>query len=141
MFSIDYHRQRPLSAAELEGAKNGRGVHVPLVPGTFLSVANRRNDYLIDRAGQKERETFSGVRAVGVQDAAIQESMGQIVDRAREHLVATDKGIVMTRRCLLDALAALERGETPPGLDPASQGVRAMSRVAPRTLPMEELLS
>jgi len=76
-----------------------------------------------------------------VQDAAIQESMGRIVDRAREHLVATDKGIVMTRRCLLDALAALERGETPPGLDPASQGVRAMSRVAPRTLSVEELLS
>ena len=141
VFSIDYHAQRPLSAAELEGAKNGRGVHVPLVPGTFLPVANRRNDYLIDRAGQKARETFSGVRAVGVQDAAIQESMGVVVDRAREHLVATDKGIVMTRRCLLDAAERVARGEAPPGLDVASQRVRALSRVTPRTLPVEEALA
>ena len=140
VFSIDYHPQRPLSTAELDGAQNGRGVHVPLVPGTFLPVANRRNDYLIDRAGQKARETFSGVRAVGVQDAAIQESMGTLADRSREHLVATDKGIVMTRRCLLDAAAGLGRGSIPPGLDPASQRVRALSRVTPRAMPVEEIL-
>src|SRR5947209_8004478 len=73
VFNFDYHPRRPLSAAEVEGARRGRGVHVPLVPGTFLPVANRRNDYLIDRQAQKERKTFSGVRGVGNQDAAIQE--------------------------------------------------------------------
>ena len=36
-------------------AKGGRGVHVPLIEGSFLPVANRRNDYLIDRAAQKAR--------------------------------------------------------------------------------------
>ncbi|HSU76754.1 MAG TPA: aromatic ring-hydroxylating dioxygenase subunit alpha, partial [Burkholderiales bacterium] len=60
---------------------------------------------------------------------------------AREHLVATDKGIVMTRRCLLDGAAAVARGDTPPGLDPATQRVRALSRVTPRNVPVEEALA
>src|SRR5207249_11574768 len=117
------------SAAELEGANTGRGVHVPLVAGSFLPIANRRNDYLMDRAAQKARRTFSGVLGVGVQDAAIQESMGAIAERPREHLMATDKGIVMTRRRLLDAAQAAARGEEPPGLDATAQRVRAISRV------------
>jgi hypothetical protein len=141
VFNIDYHPRRALTAAELEGAKTGRGVHVPLVDGSFLPVANRRNDYLIDRAAQKARRTFSGVLGVGVQDAAIQESMGTIAERPAEHLVATDKGIVMTRRRLLDAAAGLGRGEEPPGLDPAAQRRRALSRVTPREMPVEEVLA
>jgi phthalate 4,5-dioxygenase oxygenase subunit len=141
VFNIDYHPRRALSATELEGAKTGRGVHVPLVAGSFLPMANRRNDYLIDRTAQKERRTFSGVLGVGVQDAAIQESMGTIADRPAEHLVATDKGIVMTRRRLLDAAAGLAKGEEPPGLDPAAQRLRALSRVTPREMPVEKVLA
>jgi hypothetical protein len=141
VFNIDYHPRRALSAAELEGAKTGRGVHVPLVAGSFLPVANRRNDYLIDRAAQKAGRTFSGVLGVGVQDAAIQESMGFSADRTAEHLVTTDKGIVMTRRRLLDAAQALAKGEQPPGREPATQRVRALSRVAARDLPVEEVLA
>ena len=141
VFNVDYHPRRALSAAELDGAKQGRGVHVPLIDGSYLPVANRRNDYLIDREAQRERRTFSGIRGVGVQDAAIQESMGPIAPRPREHLVATDKGIVMTRRRLLDAAKALARGEMPPGLDAAAQRVRATSRVVPRTLAVEEVVA
>jgi hypothetical protein len=141
VFNIDYHPRRALSAPELEGAKTGRGVHVPLIDGSFLPVANRRNDYLMDRAAQKARRTFSGVLGVGVQDAAIQESMGVIANRPAEHLVATDKGVVMTRRRLLDAAAGLAKGEEPPGLDAAAQRVRAMSRVTPREMPVESVLA
>jgi hypothetical protein len=141
VFNVDYHPRRALTAAEVEGARNGRGVHVPLMPGTFLPVANRRNDYLIDRQAQRARRSFSGIRGVGVQDAAIQESMGAIADRPHEHLVATDKGIVMTRRRLLEAAQALAKGEQPPGLDAAAQRVRALSRVTPRTMPVEEVLA
>jgi phthalate 4,5-dioxygenase oxygenase subunit len=76
-----------------------------------------------------------------VQDAAIQESMGPIVERSSEHLVATDKGIVMTRRRLLDAARAQSQGEAPPGLEPSAQRVRALSIVAPRDTPLERLIS
>src|SRR5204862_6062080 len=124
-----------------EGGERGRGVDVPLIEGSFLPVANRRNDYLMGRAAQKAGRTFSGVRGVGLQDAAIQESMGAIAQRPREHLVATDKGIVMTRRRLLDAASALARGQEPPGLEPVAQRVRAMSRVTPRELSVEQVLA
>ena len=141
VFSIDYHPRRALTPEERQGADAGRGIHVTLAEGSFMPVANRRNAYLIDRVAQKERRTFSGVLGVGEQDAAIQESMGPIVDRSREHLSSTDRGIVMTRRRLLEAARAHGEGEDPPGLDPAVQRVRAVSLVAPRAMPLEKLLA
>ena len=141
VFNIDYHPRRPLNDAELEGARNGRGTHVTLLPGTFRPAANKDNGYLMDRQAQKERRTFSGVMSVGMQDAAVQESMGPIADRPGEHLVATDKGIVMTRRRLLEAADAVARGEDPPGREPSAQRVRASSKVTARTLPVEEVVA
>src|SRR5207248_7122462 len=100
----------------------------------FPVVANKRNDYLIDRAAQKAKKTFSGVFDVGVQDAAIQESMGTIQDRSREHLVSSDNGIVKTRKRLMDAAKAVERGLAPPGLARVRQGARAWAVVVAREL-------
>ncbi len=137
-FSIDYHPGRALTGAEREAAHAGRGIHVPLIEGSFIPVANRRNDYLIDRTAQKARKTFSGVFGVGVQDAAIQESMGTIQDRTREHLVSSDNGIVKTRRRLMDAAKTVERGLAPPGLAPAAQRARAVAMVVPRELSLSD---
>src|ERR1700704_5524793 len=130
-FSIDYHPFRALTEAEREAAHAGRGIHVPLIEGSFIPVANRRNDYLIDRAAQNAKKTFSGVLGVGGQDAAIQESMGTIQDRAREHLVSSDNGIVKTRRLLMDAASAVARGDAPPGVAPPGPGARAGSMGGP----------
>jgi phthalate 4,5-dioxygenase len=141
VFSIDYQPRRPLSAEEREAAHGGKGIHVRLVEGTYTPVANRRNDYLVDRAAQKANKTFSGVFDVGVQDAAIQESMGAVQDRAREHLVSSDNGIIMTRRRLVEAADAVASGAAPPGLDPAMQGARAMSMLAPRDMALPEAIS
>ena len=141
VFNIDYHPRRDLSAVELAAFEEGRGVHVPLIPGTFMPVANKGNDYLIDRAAQKAKKTFSGVMRVGVQDAAVQESMGLIQDRSREHLVSTDNGIIMTRRRLLEGVRAAEEGRAPPGLDADAQDVRAVSLVAPRDVPLPQALA
>jgi hypothetical protein len=60
-----------------------------------------------------------------MQDASLQESMGPIQDRTREHLCMTDKGIVGTRSRLLRAAKAAREGKSVPGLDPASQRVRS----------------
>ena len=141
VYSIDYHPRRDLTALELEAISQGRGVHVPLIPGTFLPIANKGNDYLIDRDAQKARTTFSGVMRVGVQDAAVQESMGRIEDRARENLVSTDNGIIMTRKRLLDAARVAGAAGALPGLDPAMQGVCAVSMVTPRDMPFAAALA
>jgi phthalate 4,5-dioxygenase oxygenase subunit len=81
-------------------------------------TARAENDYLIDRARQATHN-FTGLEdATPIQDAAMQESMGPIVDRSREHLSASDAGIIRVRRRLMLAAEALAAsGKTPPGAD------------------------
>jgi phenylpropionate dioxygenase-like ring-hydroxylating dioxygenase large terminal subunit len=140
-FSIDYHPRRPLSEAELDAMHAGKGIHVKTVESGFTPLANKRNDYLIDRAAQKAKKTFSGVFDVGTQDAAVQESMGAVQDRSREHLVSSDNNIIMARRRLSEAAEAVARGDAPPGLEPAQQHARALSMVVPRTLELRDAIA
>ena len=140
-FSIDYHPRRPLSETEREAMHSGKGIHVRLQEGTFVPEANRGNDYLIDRAAQKAKQTFSGVLGVGVQDAAVQESIGPIQDRTRENLVSSDNNILMTRNRLVEAAKAAAAGTAPPGLTPAAQRVRALSMVVPRDLALTDAIA
>jgi phthalate 4,5-dioxygenase len=113
--------------------KEGKGIHVKYVPGSFRPLANKDNDYLVDRAAQKAGKTYSGVEGFAMQDASVQESMGPIVDRTRENLVSTDNGIIMARHRLLRSVKALiDKGEVPPGVDTAHQKVRSAAVVLPR---------
>jgi hypothetical protein len=64
--------------------------------------------------------------------------MGPIVDRTKENLVSTDNGIIMMRHRLLRTLKAMEKGETPPGLDPAHQRVRSAAVVLPADQPYKD---
>jgi len=104
--------------AEAHEHHSGRGKD-DLIPGTFKLKRNPSNDYLIDREVQRTK-TFTGIDGVNTQDFAIQEGMGPITDRSKEYLGSTDRAIVTLRRILLDAVSAVERGETPPGADPAT---------------------
>ena len=137
-FSVDYRPDRPLTDDELRAMHAGAGIHAVLQPGSFVPVAHSGNDYLIDRAAQAAQQTFSGVRSISIQDAAVQESMGAISQRSREHLVSTDNGIIKTRQRLLAALAGLESGEMPPGRDAAAQRLRAFSAVLPRSIGLRQ---
>ena len=112
--------------------EEGKGIHVRYVPGTFRPLANSDNDYLMDREAQRNGTSFSGVEGIGMQDAALQESMGPICDRTQEHLVSTDRGIVMARSRLLRAVRALvDDGIMPPGVDPDHQRVRSTAMLLP----------
>jgi hypothetical protein len=124
-WSMNYHPARALSDAELTAMKNGQGIHNKYVPGTFIPLANARNDYLMDRDAQKSGKSYSGVEGIAMQDASLQESMGPIQDRTLENLCPTDRGIVMTRRMLLRAAQANRDGGRIPALDPAEQRVRS----------------
>src|SRR5438128_1511157 len=100
-WSYDYHPLRELTQAELAAMREGKGVHVRYIPGTYRPLANKDNDYLIDRAAQQAGRTFSGVDGIAMQDTSLQESMGPTVDRTHEHLVSPDNGIIMARHRLL----------------------------------------
>jgi phenylpropionate dioxygenase-like ring-hydroxylating dioxygenase large terminal subunit len=98
---------------------------------TFRSYANKANNYLIDRDVQKN-ETFTGIEGINAQDRAIQESMGVIVDRSREHLGPADKAIIQLRKKLRDAVRAVEAGGTPDGLGTTYYDLRAGEGVLSR---------
>lgn len=83
--------------------------------GRFRLAAGADNDYLQDRARQK-RSNFSGMENIApIQDAAVQESMGAICDRTKEHLGASDAAIVRMRRRLLHAARDLAKDIAPAG--------------------------
>jgi phthalate 4,5-dioxygenase oxygenase subunit len=129
VWTMTFHPARPLRQAEVALMRAGAGVHAELMAGTFRPVANRDNDYLMDRAAQALNESFSGVRGLAIQDASVQESMGPVQDRAAENLVSTDNAIIMARQRLRRAAEAVAKGARPPGLDPEAQRVRASSFV------------
>jgi phthalate 4,5-dioxygenase len=133
VWNWDYHPVRPLSDEERNVMMNGAGRHVIYEPGnTFRSHANKDNDFLIDRAAQLSGRSYSGIAGFAMQDSAVQELMGPIVDRSQENLVGTDRGIVMARRRLMRAAQALAANRTPPpGIDPAHQRLRAAAIVLP----------
>ena len=105
-WSFDYHPTRALTEAELAAMRAGKGIHAKVGPGNYRPVANKDNDYLMDRAAQKAGRTYSGIEGFAMQDASLQESMGPIVDRTKETLVSTDSGIIMARQRLLRAIKA-----------------------------------
>ena len=96
-----------------EGADFGRD-ESDLIPGTFRLKANRSNDYLIDRAAQKS-VNYTGIMGINTQDMAIQESMGPVYDRSKEHLGTADTAIIAARRLLLQAAADVAEGRDPQG--------------------------
>ena len=138
-WSFDYHPTRALTLHEVEAMDDGKGIHVRYVPGTFVPLQNKSNDYLMDRAAQKAGTSFSGIEGIAMQDASLQESMGPIQDRTRENLVSTDNGIIMARQRLMKAARALaEKGEAPPGTDPATQRIRSVALVLPADQPFKD---
>ena len=102
-----------------EAYGRGRG---DFIPGTYKLRASRENDYMIDREEQKTA-SFTGIKGINTQDMALQEGMGAIVDRTQEYLGTSDTAIIVMRRMLLEATRQIERGEAPPGIDPAAHGV------------------
>ena len=109
----------------------GRGKD-DLVPGTHRLKASLENDYFIDREKQRTR-TYTGIRGINTQDFALQEGMGPIPDRSKEHLGTTDRAIIVTRQLLLEGCDRVGRGEAPRGLEPQTyRGVRAYDSVIAR---------
>jgi phthalate 4,5-dioxygenase oxygenase subunit len=130
--SVDFIAHRPLTETDLKRSKEWRGIHTETIPGSDHAIRNKANDYLIDRAAQKCGASMTGMKGLGTQDCAIQESMGPIADRTREYLLVTDTAIVKIRRLLLKALDDHAAGKPLPGLKPESFRVRSTRFEAPK---------
>ena len=140
LYSVDFIADRPLTESDLKRSREWRGIHTENVPGTDHAIRNKGNDYLIDRAAQKSGASMTGMKGLGTQDCAIQESMGPIADRSREYLLATDNAIVKIRRLLLQALSDHESGKLLPGMRPDSYRVRSTRFEAPKGAKVAETM-
>jgi phthalate 4,5-dioxygenase oxygenase subunit len=87
----------------------------------FRKLSNRDNWYKQDRAAMKA-DNLSGLKGIMVQDHAVGETQGRILDRSREHLGTSDLAVVAWRRLMLKTARALrDTGAAPPATQP---GVR-----------------
>jgi phenylpropionate dioxygenase-like ring-hydroxylating dioxygenase large terminal subunit len=79
----------------------------------YRKKVNIDNWYGQDRKMMKEKN-FSGITGIVIQDHAVVETQGRIVDRTTEHLGTTDVAVVAWRRQMLRAAKALAaNGERP----------------------------
>ena len=76
------------------------------------ATINKDNDYGIDREMQRN-VNFTGIANGSVQDAGIQESMGAICDRTKEHLGTSDSAIINLRRIYLSGVREIMEGGEP----------------------------
>ncbi len=143
VFAVMFHPLRPLTHDEVARLRAGSGAGFVgdenfLPPtsepgGAWRPKASRANDYALDRQRQKT-ELFSGIPEFWAQDAAVQEGMGAIYNRAQEHLGTSDLGIINVRQRLLrDARAWHEKGIVPrAAVDPALYQVRGAAALLPQ---------
>ena len=126
-FAITFHPLRPLNDEEIARAREGAGANFVgeanfLPPnsepgGAWRPKGSRENDYFWSRELQRTK-FYSGFPEFWAQDAAMQEGMGPIYDRGKEHLGTSDLGIIRVRQRLLQAAKALrDQRITPPAAD------------------------
>jgi hypothetical protein len=140
LYSINYDVDQPLTEEALERELAWRGIHTENVPGTDVAILNKDNDYMIDRALQASGRSYTGIKGLGIQDCAMQESMGPIADRTKEYLLLGDTAIVKIRRLLLQAIKDHQSGKPLRGMDPASYRVRSARFEAPHDAPLLEMV-
>ncbi len=100
------------------------------------------NDFGIDREAQR-RQNYTGIPNITLQDAAMTDGMGPILDRTREHLGTSDSTVIRVRRRLVQAAKALrDQGVTPPCVDePDLYRRRSCSIILHSTQPWEATLA
>ena len=114
IYTYAWNPEHPLTQGERDAYARGNGV-IAEVDDNYVPLRHKGNNYLIDRQLQRTK-SYTGIKGVSEQDAAVQDSQGPIADRSREHLGPTDLGILHFRKFVMDAAHALEAGEAPPQL-------------------------
>jgi phthalate 4,5-dioxygenase oxygenase subunit len=134
-FSANPHRA--YTDEEYEWHGGSKGMYGP-IDENYRPLLNAANNYLIDRDKQRH-DNYTGIAGIANQDAAVQESMGRISNRTREHLGQSDRAIVNFRRLMLNLAAQCAQGIEP---EAAKHGelyaVRSGSLVLDRSTDVEK---
>jgi phthalate 4,5-dioxygenase oxygenase subunit len=90
-----------------------RGVDID---ADYRKIRTRENLWLQDREAMR-RGSWSGLTGVQTEDFAVQESMGRLYDRSKEHLGTSDAAVIRMRRLMIDSVRRFnETGAAPLGL-------------------------
>lgn len=110
LYFVRYNHTRAIDAEE-------RKRHLQWSGAGLGILRTRQNRWSQDREAMKRGESHSGLFGVQVEDAAVQESMGPLYDRSKEHLCSSDLAVVRMRRLMLQSVRDFtEKGATPLGL-------------------------
>jgi phthalate 4,5-dioxygenase len=130
VFTFGFRVDRPFNAEEIAEYESGALFPPRMQAGvfalpdgrlidTFLPLACRENDYLLDREMQRTTN-YSGIWGIHDQDRALAEnsrSIGEsdsgILDRREEHLVSSDRAVITARRRLIKLASELAAGNEP----------------------------
>lgn len=114
-FGVYYDATEPLSDEMRAFFASGCPAIPQVAPNTLEPLANKANDYLMDREAQRTLN-YTGIVGTRTQDLAVVESMAPIARRTQEHLGAADIAIVAARRLLLRLARALAGGGDLPAI-------------------------
>jgi phthalate 4,5-dioxygenase len=133
-FYIHFDPNRPIDA---EAAYRNWGHRT--APPYYKTPFNNANMH------QQSRRTMahnnSGIEGAAIQDIAMQESMGPIYDRSKEHLGMSDKAVIFYRRLMLRLIRDNEEGRPLPGQDANLDfNLRGVSCDVPADRPWQDAL-
>jgi phenylpropionate dioxygenase-like ring-hydroxylating dioxygenase large terminal subunit len=139
-YTVSWRPDRPLTDEDVARIESWTGIYSEVDPRTYQPLANRANDYRLDRQKQRH-ESFTGIKGIRDQDLAVQEDQfgGPIADRTREHLGTSDTAVIALRQRLLRAVRALQQGQGPPeARDGDAYSIRSAALLLPRAAPFAE---
>jgi len=111
-YDIVFRRSAPMEERDI---RRNQEILDELNPD-YKPKRNKANRYLQDRESMKTW-SFSGMgRIFNVQDTAIVEGCGPVVDRTQEFLGPSDRAIIMARRQVLRAVKDLQEGRPAPNV-------------------------
>jgi phthalate 4,5-dioxygenase len=118
LYFVRYSYERAIEAEERAQHEHWSGFRIGIdIDENYRKFGNRGNLWRQDREAMKRGDTFSGVVGVQMEDAMVQESMGPVYDRSKEHLGTGDIAVIRMRRLMLDSVRRFtENGEPPLGL-------------------------
>jgi phthalate 4,5-dioxygenase len=118
-YYFKYRYDAPITAEERKAheAWSGFRMGIDIVDDvTYRHVQTRENNWMQDRERMRAG-SWTGITGVNMEDVAVEESMGPIFDRTKEHLGTSDVAVIRMRRLMIDSARALaEKGEAPIGL-------------------------
>lgn len=119
---FQYNPDEPIDSEFFDKGLAGGKVN----PNDFYEVKGTfENRWLQDRK-KIEEGSWSGIASLILEDIIVEESMGPIVDRTKEHLGTGDKLINLTRRLCLKALNDYKEGKPPLGQNVDYSSIRAL---------------